>query len=171
MNVEIRPHIGVGPFRLGMPVEEARAAVAEWGVFRTASSDEEPGQIVLTYDECALSGVELYRFRNEDADVRVVLDGLDVFRTPSAELFEQLAERGHAVEENDLGFDALPELKVILANQSSHEYPVDEDGDPLYYDIRPARRPDLNRPRAVASPRAGAASTLTGAYSRTVRGG
>ncbi|MFI9341182.1 hypothetical protein ACIG0D_07945 [Streptomyces sp. NPDC052773] len=145
MELELVPHTGVGPFRLGMPVEEARAAVAEWGVLRTASSDEEPGQIVLTHDayeldvvlgftKGVLSGVELYRFRNEDADVRVVLDGLDVFRTPSAELFEQLAERGHAVEENDLGFDALPELKVILANQSSYEYPVDEDGDPLYYD-------------------------------------
>jgi hypothetical protein len=145
MELELLPHVGVARFRLGMSVEEARAAVEEWGVFRTASSDEEPGQIVLTHDayeldvvlgftKGALSGVELWRFRNEDADVRVLLDGLDVFRTPSEDLFEQLAERGHTVEENDLGFDALPELKVILANQSSYEYPVDEEGDPLYYD-------------------------------------
>lgn len=145
MELELLPHVGVARFRLGMSVEEARAAVEEWGVFRTASGDEEPGQIVLTHDaygmdvvlgftKGALSGVELWRFRNEDADVRVLLDGLDVFRTPSEDLFEQLAERGHTIEENDLGFDALPELKVILANQSSYEYPVDEEGDPLYYD-------------------------------------
>ncbi|MER6027290.1 hypothetical protein [Streptomyces sp. NPDC001851] len=145
MDVEIRPRIGAGPFRLGMPVGDARAAVAKWGLFRTLSSDEEPGQIVLRQDRFAmdvvlgftrgaLSGVELVRFQHEDADVRVLLDGLDVFRIPSGDLFEQLAERGHIIEENDLGFDALPELKVILANRSSHAYPVDEEGDPLYYD-------------------------------------
>jgi hypothetical protein len=82
----------------------------------------------------ALSGVELFRFLDEDADVRVLLDGLDVFRTPSVDLFELFAERGHEITENDLGFDELAELKVVLANQSSYEYPVDEDGDPLYYD-------------------------------------
>ncbi|MEU7412375.1 hypothetical protein AB0B40_24155 [Streptomyces sp. NPDC042638] len=145
MELELVPHVGVGRFRLGMSVEEARAAVEGWGLFRTASSDEEPGQIGLTHDEYrlnivlgftkgALSGVELFRFQDEDADVRVLLDGLDVFRTPSGDLFEELAERGHTIEENDLGFDALPELKVILGNQSSYEYPVDEEGDPLYYD-------------------------------------
>ncbi|MFF9090356.1 hypothetical protein ACF1BE_28935 [Streptomyces sp. NPDC014991] len=145
MELELLPHVGVGRFRLGMSVEEARAAVEAWGLFRAVSIDEEPGQIGLTHDESrlnivlgftkgALSGVELFRFQNEDADVRVLLDGLDVFRTPSEDLFEQLAERGHTIEENDLGFDALPALKVILANQSSYEYPVDEEGDPLYYD-------------------------------------
>ncbi|MBX7552969.1 hypothetical protein K1Y78_34370 [Streptomyces sp. tea 10] len=137
MELELVPHVGTGRFRFGMSVEDARAAVAEGGLFRTVSSDEEPGQIVLTHDgsernvvlgftKGALSGVELYRFRNEAADVRVLLDGMDVFRTPGEDLFEQPAERGHTIEENDLGFDALPELDVILANQSSYAYPVDE---------------------------------------------
>lgn len=145
MELELLPRVGVSRFRLGMSVEEARETVQEWGLFRTVSSDAEPGQIDLSNDESGLSivlgfskgvlsGVELFRFRNEDADVRVVLDGLDVFRTPSEDLFAQLGERGHTIEENDLGFDALPELKVILANHSSYEYPVDEEGDPLYYD-------------------------------------
>ncbi|MFF4571501.1 hypothetical protein [Streptomyces sp. NPDC001410] len=145
MEIEIRPHVGVGPFRLGMSVEEARGTVQERGLFRTVASDADPGQITLTHDASrlsvvlgftkgALSDVELFRFQNEDADVRVLLDGLDVFRTPSEDLFEQLAERGHTIEENDLGFDALPELKVILANESSYEYPVDEEGDPIHYD-------------------------------------
>ncbi|MGW2747007.1 hypothetical protein [Streptomyces sp. NPDC001450] len=145
MDIEIRPHVGVGPFRLGMSVEEARGTVQEWGLFRTVASDPDPGQITLTHDASrlsvvlgftkgALSDVELFRFRNEDADVRVLLDGLDVFRTPSEDLFEQLAERGHVFDENDLGFDALPELKVIFANQSSYEYPTDEEGDPIHYD-------------------------------------
>ncbi|MFJ7148985.1 hypothetical protein ACIQVT_12415 [Streptomyces sp. NPDC100445] len=124
-----------------MSVGEARAAVEGWDLFRTVSSDEESGQIGLTHDESrlnivlgftdgALSGVELFGFQDEDAEVRVLLDGLDVFRTPSEDLYEQLAERGHAIEENDLGFDALPELNVILANRSSYQHPVDEEGDP-----------------------------------------
>ncbi|WP_256255946.1 hypothetical protein [Streptomyces sp. MUSC 14] len=90
--------------------------------------------VVLGFTKGTLGGVELYRFRNEDADVAVLLDGLDVFRTPSTDLCDRLAQRGHTIEENDLGFDALSELNVILANQSSQEHPVDEDGDPLYYD-------------------------------------
>ncbi|MFF7751843.1 hypothetical protein ACFZCP_21890 [Streptomyces sp. NPDC007971] len=145
MEVEIRPQVGVGPFRLGMSVAQARGTFHASGPFRPVADDTSPGQIVLRHEESgldvvlgftrgALSGVELFRFRNEDADVRILFDGLDVFRTPSEDLFEQLALRGHVIEEDDLGFDALPELKVILANQSSHEQPVDEEGDPLYYD-------------------------------------
>ncbi|MFJ4921821.1 hypothetical protein [Streptomyces sp. NPDC088725] len=145
MELELLPHVGVARFRLGMSVEEARDAVRDWGLFRTVSSDPVPGQIQLSNDESglgvvlgftsgALSGVELWRFTNEDADVRVVLDGLDAFRTPSEDLFEQLAERGHTIEENDPGFDGLPELKVILANESSYEYPMDEEGYLIYYD-------------------------------------
>ncbi|MFB7418299.1 hypothetical protein ACFC1L_27220 [Streptomyces sp. NPDC056210] len=89
---------------------------------------------MLGFTKGAPSGVELFRFLDEDADVRVLLDGLDVFRTPSVDLFELSAERRHEITENDLGFDELPELRVVLANQSSYEYPVDEDRDPLYYD-------------------------------------
>ncbi|MFI8791343.1 hypothetical protein [Streptomyces sp. NPDC055105] len=145
MALELLPLVGVGPLRLGMSAQEARDAVQAWGLLRVTSSDPEPGQILLKHDASglnvmlgftkgALSGVELFRFFDEDADVRVLLDGLDVFRTPSVDLFELFAERGHEITENDLGFDELPELKIVLANQSSYEYPVDEDGDPLYYD-------------------------------------
>ncbi|MEU6394760.1 hypothetical protein [Streptomyces sp. NPDC046939] len=145
MQLELLPQIGVGPLRLHMSVQDARDAVQKWGALRVLLSDPEPGQITLTHDPAelnivlgftkgTLSGVELFRFTNEEADVRVPLDGFDVFRTPGTDLFEQLAERGHTITENDLGFDILPDLKIILANQSSYEYPVDEDGDPLYYD-------------------------------------
>ena len=89
---------------------------------------------VLGFTKGALVGIDVWRFRNEDADVQVTLEGWDVFRTPSEELLQRFEERGHTVEENDLGFDALPDLKVIFSNHSSFEYPVDEDGDPLYFD-------------------------------------
>ncbi|CAM5725857.1 hypothetical protein SALBM311S_01329 [Streptomyces alboniger] len=41
-----------------------------------------------------LSAVELWRFRDEAADVRVTLDGLDLFRTPKAEVRRWLEEQG-----------------------------------------------------------------------------
>ncbi|MET7620645.1 hypothetical protein [Streptomyces sp. NPDC005408] len=146
MEMELLPHVGVATFRLGMSAEEATRAAEELGLLATgAEAESDPGQILFTHDEFrmnftlgfikgALGNVEVWRFRNEDADVRVTLDGLDVFRTPSEELLQQFEERGHTTEENDLGFDALPDLKVIFANNSSFEYPVDEDGDPLYFD-------------------------------------
>jgi hypothetical protein len=128
------------------------------------SSDAEPGQIDLSNDESgvsivhgftkgALSGVELFRFRNEDADVRVVLDGRDVFRTPSEELLERLEEQGHRVEQNDDGVDTLPDLKVISSNESSFEYPMDEDGsgdgdgDPIFFDYALVTSVDFPAPR------------------------
>ena len=67
---------------------------------------------------------------NEKLDLAQLWTGIRVF----GRFFELFAERGHEITENDLGFDELPELKIVLANQSSYEYPVDEDGDPLYYD-------------------------------------
>ncbi|MFJ8646420.1 hypothetical protein ACIRNI_09875 [Streptomyces sp. NPDC093546] len=146
MDIELLPHVGAGPFRLGMPVEEARQAARELGhLTHGGEENAEPGQIVFTHEESRshvvlgftkglLSQVELWRFRNEDADVRVTLEAIDVFRTPHEELQQRLAERGHPVEEDDLGFDAVPDLDIIFANESSYEYPTDEEGYPLYYD-------------------------------------
>lgn len=146
MDIELLPHVGAGPFRLGMPVGEARQAAQDVGYLTPRGEEKaEPGQIVFTHEESGfdlvlgftkglLSHVELWRFRDEDADVRVTLEAIDVFRTPHEELQQRLVDRGHPVEENDLGFDAVPDLDIIFANESSYEYPTDEEGDPLYYD-------------------------------------
>ncbi|MEW2128997.1 hypothetical protein [Streptomyces sp. NPDC005435] len=145
MELELMPGVGVSSFRFGMSAEEARGAVRDGGAFLIGGRDADPGQVTLSHDESGmvvvlgftkgeLSGVELFRFRREDCGVRVLLDGLDVFRTPSEELLARFAERGYAVEEDDLGFDALPELGVAFANVSGYEFPVDEDGDPVCFD-------------------------------------
>ncbi|MER8113849.1 hypothetical protein [Streptomyces sp. NPDC094031] len=146
LELELVPHVGVGPFRFRMPMGQARDAAAGWDVFRVAPAPGAPAQIHLTHDPSglgvslgftkgALSDVEVFRFWQEEAGARVLLDGLDVFRTPSDDLRGRLAERGHAVGEDDgLGFDALPGLDVILAHESGHRHPVDEEGRPLHYD-------------------------------------
>jgi hypothetical protein len=134
VNVDLLPHVGVGAYRLGMSVEEARAEAQHWGRPSARSKSEaEPGQIVVTHDESemnivlgftkhVLAHIEVWRFRNEEADVHVTLEGLDVLRVPSEELQERLEARGHTVEENDMGFDAVPDLKMIFSNASSYEY-------------------------------------------------
>ncbi|GGW17929.1 hypothetical protein [Streptomyces capoamus] len=148
MEVEIRPHVGVGPFRFGMPFDEAMEIAPTLGrVSHRPGAERPPGKYVVNFDESAfqyvlsfpeggtLTAVELWRFRDEAADIAVTFDGLDVFRTPGEELAEQLEARGHAVVyDDDLGIHALPELKLSFANNSSFEYPVDEEGDPLYFD-------------------------------------
>ncbi|MFD7204974.1 hypothetical protein [Streptomyces sp. NPDC059893] len=149
MDVEIRPSAGVAPFRFGMPFGEAMDIARDLGatVSHQAGAEQPPGQYVLTLEDSwfhfvlffpedrALASVELGRFRKEDADINVTFDGLDVFRTPSEELVEQIEERGHKVEyDDDYGTYLLPELKTTFANNSSYEYPTDDEGDPLYFD-------------------------------------
>ncbi|GAA1890611.1 hypothetical protein [Streptantibioticus ferralitis] len=100
------------------------------------SLDDFAFQFVLSFpQDGALTSVELWRFRVEDADINVTFDGLDVFRTPSEQLVPQMDERGHSVVYDDgFGIYALPESKMSFANNSSYEYPVDAEGDSLYFD-------------------------------------
>ncbi|MGW0702621.1 hypothetical protein ACWD0A_25580 [Streptomyces sp. NPDC002867] len=146
MVLELLPEVGVATLRLGMSAEEAVGAARELGFFPSgADYGDAAGQVfcghaesetafTLGFPKGALTDIHVYRFRIEDADVTAVLDGLDVFRTPSDELLERPQERGHTVEQNDDGVDTLPDLKVILSNESSFEYPMDEEGDPIYFD-------------------------------------
>lgn len=159
MILELLPEVGVGALRLGMSVGEAVGAVRGMGfVPNGPDHGEAPGQVLcehagsgtdftLGFTKGALTDIHVYRFRVEDAEVRVVLDGLDVFRTPTEGLLERLEERGHRVEQNDSGVDTLPELKVILSNESSFEYPVDEEGDPIHFDYVLVTSVDFRGPR------------------------
>ncbi|MEU3302478.1 hypothetical protein ABZ729_22045 [Streptomyces sp. NPDC006678] len=159
MILELLPDVGVATLRLGMSADEAVGAAREQGC---APSDPDygdaPGQVLCEHGESqtefnlgftkgALTDIHVYRFRIEDADVTVVLDGVDVFRTPSEELLERLEERGHMVEQNDDGVDTLPDLKVILSNESSFDYPTDEEGDPIYFDYALVTSVDFRGPR------------------------
>ncbi|WP_421106070.1 hypothetical protein [Streptomyces sp. NEAU-S77] len=148
MDIEILPHIGLASFRIGMSFDEAMAVAEGWGsVKHSPAGERPPGKYVVEpkgYDfdfvlifrqDETLNSIEMWRFRDEEADVRVTLEGMDVFRTPKKQLRRQIEERGHALERNDLGFDAVPELNIIFANASSYEYPTDpRTGAPLYFD-------------------------------------
>ncbi|QIJ63459.1 hypothetical protein [Streptomyces sp. JB150] len=149
MDVELVPHVGVAAFRLGMPFDDAMAEARTWGrVEHSPEGGRPPGKYVVvneTYqfefvllfeaeDKEELTGIEVWRFRDEAADIRFLLEGIDVFRTPADDLPEILEERGHQVVESDYGFEEVTDLGLRFANNSSFDYPVDEEGDPLYYD-------------------------------------
>ncbi|MFF2206098.1 hypothetical protein [Streptomyces sp. NPDC058145] len=70
--------------------------------------------------------IEVWRFRDEAVDLRFLLDGIDIFRTPLDDLPEILQERGHEVVETDYGFDEVTDLGMRFANNSRFEYPVGE---------------------------------------------
>ncbi|MFF2779168.1 hypothetical protein ACFVU3_30270 [Streptomyces sp. NPDC058052] len=159
MILELLPETGVATLRLGSSADEAVGAARALGfVLPDPDHGDSPGQVLCEHPESetdftlgftkgALTDIHVYRFRNEDADVTVALDGLDVFRTPSEELLDLLAERGHRVEQNDDGVDTLPDLRMILSNESSFEYPMDEEGDPIYFDYVLVTSVDLWSPR------------------------
>ncbi|TGN79870.1 hypothetical protein E5083_09820 [Streptomyces bauhiniae] len=149
MNVELIPHVGTASFRLGMPFDQAMTEAPAWGrVDHAPAGGRPPGKWVVLnepYDfefvllfeserHEELTGIEVWRFRKESADIRFLLDGVDVFRTPSEDLVQLLESRGHEVVESDYGFDEVPALGLRFANNSSFEYPTDDEGDPLYYD-------------------------------------
>ncbi|MFD9034160.1 hypothetical protein ACFVZW_23905 [Streptomyces sp. NPDC059567] len=160
MILQLLPEVGVAAVRFGMSADEAVGAAREVG-FAASDPDygDAPGQVLCEHGESqaeltlgftkgVLTDIHVHRFRIEDADVTVVLDGLDVFRTPSDDLLERLEERGHTVELNDDGVDTLPGLKVILSNESSFDYPMDEEGDPIYFDYVLVTSVDFRPPRA-----------------------
>lgn len=175
MDLELLPDTGVASIRLGMSVGEAVRAGQAMGFLPDANDVNdmndgvEPGQVFLEHAEYdmeftlgftkgSLTDIEVWRFREEDADVRVTFDGLDVFRTPSRELLRQFTERGHFVEENDLGYETLPELKMIFTNHSSFEYPTDDEGLPSTSTTSssprcPSKAPLRRRRRREAAPR------------------
>ncbi|MEU9863574.1 hypothetical protein AB0D99_22140 [Streptomyces sp. NPDC047971] len=161
MILQLLPGVGVATVRLGMSAHEAVRAARHVGFAPSGPEcDEAPGQVLCEHGESGagftlgftkglLTDIHVRRFRVEDADVEVVLDGLDVFRTPSDELLELLAERGHTVEPNDDGVDTLPDLLVVLSNESSDDHPVDEEGDPIHFDYVLVTSVDFRPPPAA----------------------
>ncbi|MER6026186.1 hypothetical protein [Streptomyces sp. NPDC001851] len=157
MDVELLPHVGIASFRLGMEFDDAMTAARSWGrVEHAPQGGRPPGKYVVvsdTYDvelvlvfeseeKEVLTGIEVWRFHDEAADIRFLLDGIDVFRTPSDDLPGMLRERRHEVVESDYGFDEVTDLAMRFSNSSSFDCPVDEEGDPLYYDCVLLFEPD-----------------------------
>lgn len=90
--------------------------------------------VLLSDDGKTLTGLEAWRFENDDADVRVKFNGMDVFRTPARDLIQGISEAGHEADTSDDEVTVYPELALLLSRETSREVPLDpDDGFPLYF--------------------------------------
>ncbi|WP_344959086.1 hypothetical protein [Actinomadura miaoliensis] len=81
-----------------------------------------------------MTAIEVWRFHNEDADAHVLLDGVDVFRTPARVLLARLSEQGHDVQDADDEYPRVSGLTLAFTRTAGHEVPMDTDGMPLYFE-------------------------------------
>ncbi|MGW8884438.1 hypothetical protein [Streptomyces sp. NPDC055749] len=95
MTLEVVPPEGVGPVRIGMTMDEARAALAAIEGYVPATA---PDSLTATYDSGmsielepapggTLGAIQVYR---PYAPLRVEYRGIDLLRTPAAQVVEQL---------------------------------------------------------------------------------
>ncbi|NUP49599.1 MAG: hypothetical protein HOW97_20155 [Catenulispora sp.] len=96
-----------------------------------------PGfELVLILDDAvSVTAIEVWRPRDPRTDITVRYDGLDVFRTPAAQLLELIRARGHRVETEDEGVGAwAPDLALGFSRVAAHEVPRGADGEPLFFE-------------------------------------
>ena len=79
---EVYPRAGLGPFRLGMPREEAEKIRARLGL------PEPPDSFYLEYEEGRLSRIGL----NAAEDVRILYRGLDLIHTHAEDVIAALSK-------------------------------------------------------------------------------
>lgn len=147
MDFVIDPPRGVAPVRIGMSYEQALSAAADWGAPRVSGpyahtptvkimvTRETLDIVVHLEDGEKVTAVELWRFESEEEfGGRVLLDGIDVFRTPARDVLRRQREMGRTVDETDPESPVLPGVTLAFTRETGKEVPVDpSDGLPLYF--------------------------------------
>ena len=137
----VRPGAGIDPVELGSTVEQARvvlAALGEVDDFRRADGDP-PGLVTELGDQSVFvhasrTGVVIGVEASPGEDVRVLLDGVDVFRTPADEVVERLRAR-YVVEESEEGCSyAVPALALGLWRSAVPDQEDSEDDEGRYFE-------------------------------------
>ncbi|MEU7283442.1 hypothetical protein AB0A69_32390 [Streptomyces sp. NPDC045431] len=145
MDLVLEPPRGAGPVRLGMTLDEAVEAVASWGIPEIAYDHDDPSTTIHTAcDETgvnvlledagkSVTAVELWwPGEGRHTDVRVLLDGDDVFTTPAEDLFQRAENRGWTVDRTDHEYPFVPGVSLGFTRQTSQEVPRTRGGLPLY---------------------------------------
>lgn len=145
MDFILDPPHGVSPVAIGMEYEEALQAVSEWGVPRI--SEPRPRRpsarfllsrgtmdIVVHLERGErVDAIELWRFEGDDPDVRVLLNEVDVFRTPADEILQDQRSRGHQVEDSDPENPMVPGVTLGFTRETAQDVPRNGEGLPLYF--------------------------------------
>ncbi|MFI1660450.1 hypothetical protein ACH4ZU_36895 [Streptomyces sp. NPDC020472] len=146
MQFVLDPPRGVAPVRLGMTLDETVAAVSAWGAPRVYPADtvrnfdlvsaEYDGigfQAALERDHLVTAVTIWGPDEDEDPDVQVLLDGLDVFRTPADEILAHAARKGWHVNNDDPRAPYIPGVTLAFTRDTSQEVPRDENGLPVHF--------------------------------------
>jgi hypothetical protein len=146
MQFVLDPPRGVAPVRLGMTLDETVAAVSAWGAPRVYPADavrdfdlvstEYDGigfQAALERDHQVTAVTIWGPDEDEDPDVQVLLDGLDVFRTPADEILAHAAQKGWQVNTDDPRAPYIPGVTLAFTRDTSQEVPRDENGLPVHF--------------------------------------
>ncbi|MFI9122528.1 hypothetical protein ACIGW0_24605 [Streptomyces bikiniensis] len=143
-----------------MNLDEAVAAVSPWGPHEVERDDGEKTirtscgnvrvDVLLEGAGESVTAVELWwPGEGREADVRVLLDGYDVFATPAEDLFRRVAERGRTADTTEPEYPFVPGVSLGFTRRTTQEVPRTAQGLPVhvtsvlvagehYYDFRPA---------------------------------
>ncbi|MFD9030983.1 hypothetical protein ACFVZW_07525 [Streptomyces sp. NPDC059567] len=146
MQFVLDPPRGVALVLLGMTLDETVAAVSAWGAPRVYPADEVRDfdlvsteydgigfQAALERDHRVTAVTVWGPDEGEDPDVQIMLDGLDVFRTPADEILANAARKGRQVNDNDPRAPCIPGVTLAFTRDTSQEVPRDEEGLPVYF--------------------------------------
>ncbi|WP_086826979.1 hypothetical protein [Streptomyces sp. NRRL B-24572] len=140
MDLPLEPPHGAGPVRLGMTLDEAVAAVSPRGEPRVrtrpnrvsvtvSTACDRVGVEVLLEEENTVTAVELWwPGERRESSTRVLLGGVDVFRTPADELLKGLS--AHDADGED---PFVPGLSLGFTRRTSQEVPRRPDGLPVHF--------------------------------------
>ncbi|MEU9478035.1 hypothetical protein [Streptomyces sp. NPDC048191] len=144
MDLVLDPPRGVAPIHLGMTLDEALAAVPDWGEPRVLQRPrrnsakaswtlDHVGVQVLAEGGTRVTAIELWwPGEGRTSSTRVLLDGDEVFTTPAARLFQRAAERGWTVDTAHPEHPVVPGVSLGFTRQTSQEVERDAAGLPKY---------------------------------------
>ncbi|MGK5730284.1 hypothetical protein [Streptomyces sp. URMC 124] len=146
MDIRLAPPHGVAPVQIGMSLGEARHMAATWGEVKVSGpfahtssvkviAVNQDFQVVVHLEGGeSVTAVEVWRSAG-DADVRVLLGELDVFRTPAREVLRRLAAQGYEIDVSEPEYPTVGGLTLAFTREAAHEVECDpEDGLPLYFE-------------------------------------
>ncbi|GAA3196796.1 MULTISPECIES: hypothetical protein [Streptomyces] len=145
MDFIIDPPNGVSPLQIGMSYEQALEAISAWGEPSVSGPYAHTSTVKIRVDHHSMdivahledaetvTAIELWRFENDAPEIRVLLDDVDVFRTPAREVLRQQSERGRTVDESDPESPEIPNLTLAFTRETGQDIPREKDGLPLYF--------------------------------------
>ncbi|MEW2515649.1 hypothetical protein [Streptomyces sp. NPDC046870] len=144
MDLVLDPPRGVAPVLLGMTLDEALAAVPDWGeprVLRRPSRNsakaswtlDHVGVQALVEGGTLVTAIELWwPGQGRTSRTRVLLHGDEVFTTPAVDLFRRAADRGWTVDTSHPEHPVIAGVSLGFTRQTSQEVERDADGLPRY---------------------------------------